>query len=221
MVGRILSLCLWIAVPLFGSSSGDRIEAIGSFSDTTASKSVRDSLEPRGYRIISNKDEILCEIWLRNGVTEQNGKEILGAIYTDLPESICIGVLSFPQGGKDFRGQSIRPGAYTLRYELLPNDGNHLGAAATRDFLLLTPVIIDSAITKVFKFDELIAMSRKTSKTHHPAVLSMTYPEIETEEDLPTVDEVADEYVVFTFGLKIKSGGRLPVALVVKGEAEQ
>ena len=37
----------------------------------------------------------------------------------------------------DIRGKVVKPGVYTLRYALQPQNGDHLGAAPNREFLLL------------------------------------------------------------------------------------
>ncbi len=53
-------------------------------------------------------------------------------------------MVRFPQGMSDYRGQSLPPGVYTLRYQLLPQDGNHMGVAPNPDFLLASPAASDS-----------------------------------------------------------------------------
>ena len=67
-----------------------------------------------------------------------------GVAYPNLAESTLIAVIHFPQAAADFRGHRIPAGFYTLRYAIMPNDGNHLGAAPNRDFLLVIPAESDT-----------------------------------------------------------------------------
>ena len=103
-------------------------------------------LDPKGYRVSLDDGSVACEIWLRNKVPAQPKKDSPGALYTQLAESALVGVISFPQPTTDYRGQSIRKGTYTLRYELIPNDGNHL-SRPNRDFVLMVPAASDENLT--------------------------------------------------------------------------
>ena len=48
-------------------------------------------------------------------------------LYGALPEGALLGVVHFPKATTDFRSQTIKAGFYTLRYGLIPQDGNHMG----------------------------------------------------------------------------------------------
>ena len=98
-------------------------------------------------------------------------------VYPQLAESTLVGVLHYPKGGSDYRGQTISAGFYTLRYELMPSDANHLGAAPNRDFLLLVPAASDADPNAVFKFPDLVALSEKATGTRHPGPLSLVQSE--------------------------------------------
>ena len=76
-----------------------------------------------------------------------------------------MGVIRFSQPAADFRGQRIPAGFYTLRYELIPNDGNHLGVAPN---LLLVPAASDADPKAQFKFEELVALSREATGQNIP-----------------------------------------------------
>jgi len=151
------------------------------------------------------------------GIAGQS-KEVAGAVYSELAESTLVGVLHFSQPGSDYRGQPIASGYYTLRYELLPNDGNHLGAAANRDFLLLVPAAADKDPATNPKPAELIELSRKASGTHHPAPLSLVQPD---NSPSPSVTKAEEDHWIFTGTTKLASGREMPIALVVKGQAQQ
>ena len=59
----------------------------------------------------------------------------------------------------DFRGQAVPGRHYTLRYQLLPQDANHLGVSPNPDFLLAIPVASDTKPDAVYPFDKLVALS--------------------------------------------------------------
>ena len=105
-----------------------------------------------------------------------------------------------------------------MRYELLPNDGNHLGAAANRDFLLLVPAAADKDPATNPKPAEVIELSRKASGTHHPAPLSLVQPD---NSPSPSVTKAEEDHWIFTGTTKLASGREMPIALVVKGQAQQ
>lgn len=84
-----------------------------------------------------------------------------------------VGVISFPKAVTDYRGQSIKAGTYTLRYALIPQDGNHMGVSSYRDFLLLIPVADDTNPSQNMTFDQVVKASRLTAGTGHPAVMML------------------------------------------------
>ncbi len=176
---------------------------------------IRNAVEAKGYRVTSDGAPV-ADIWLRTAVPTGPKKEG-GALYPELEPGTFVGVLSFPKGGSDFRGQDIPAGFYALRYELLPNDAYHMGVAPNRDFFLLVPVAADPGPSIQVKYDELVKLSAKASGTQHPAVMEMMPPHAAPQ---PTASTNPDGYVVFSAKLKTSSG-ELPFSLVVKGSAPQ
>ena len=104
---------------------------------------IRQALAAQGYRIVLDASSPLAEIWFRKSIPPQPKNASSDAVYDRLPESTLIGVLHFTRDSTDYRGQSVPAGFYTLRYALMPNDGDHLGVAPSRDFLLLVPASVD------------------------------------------------------------------------------
>lgn len=196
-----------------------KVEAIGPLTDSSVPEPLRQALAPKGQRVVLDDASIACEIWLRKDVPSQPKKEVEGALYTELAESTLVGVLHFPQASTDYRGQAIPSGFYTLRYELLPSDGNHLGAAPNRDFLLLIPAASDPDPKASFGFQELVNLSRKATGTKHPGPLNLIQPESKATEPAVTKDD--QDHWIYSAGLKLTSGKEVPFALVVKGTAQQ
>jgi hypothetical protein len=206
-----------IAVPLSAAQNG-KVETLALPTDSSIPEVVKKVLDPKGYRVTLDDGSVACEIWLRKSVPAQAKKDVAGALYSQLSESTLVGVISFPQATTDYRGQPVKPGTYTLRYELIPNDGNHLGVAPNRDFLLLVPAATDADPNAVYKFEELVNLSRKATGTRHPAPLSLVQAEAGTAA---AVSKNNEEHWIFSAGMKLASGEDLPFALVVKGTAPQ
>lgn len=207
---------------LIGSSfpaQGVRLEPLGPLTDPSVSESVRAVLDERGYRIRLAEGSVYCDIWFRRGIPLQAKADIPGALYTEWPESTLIGVISFAQATNDFRGQAIKPGIYTLRYALHPADGNHMGISPYRDFLLLVPVAEDRDASAKIPFDQLVKMSARAAGTNHPASLSLT--SAEGQKEFPSVTVGEADRVIVAVTLKTASGADRPMALIVKGIAEQ
>ena len=196
-----------------------KVESLGPPTDSSIPAALVQALDSHGQRLKLADGSTACDIWLRKSVPVQatKKKESEGLLYPELSESLLVAVVSFPQATTDFRGQPIAPGTYTLRYELIPDDGNHLGVAANRDFLLLVPVAADPDPAAVFKFDELVQMSRKATGTNHPGPMSLT--QVSGPGTALTKD--SEDHWIFSGALKLDSGKDLPFALIVKGTAAQ
>ena len=215
---KVIGLCLFLLLfPGRAFADEPKIEAIGAFAGTGVSDALKKVLEPKGYRVTLS-DGVLCEISLSTAVT--SGKnDAQGALYTWLPESTMLAVVTFPKNAIDFRKQAIKAGSYTLRSALNPVDGNHLGISPIRDFLLLTPVAVDADPSVKYKFEDLVAMSKKTTGSNHPSPMSLVAPDGITT--WPSVFEDENRHLVFAAKVKTGGGAESPIAFVIKGVAEQ
>ncbi|MGA9769287.1 MAG: hypothetical protein WBV94_09620 [Blastocatellia bacterium] len=216
-VAGLLFLLLTVSSAIRAESG--KIETIGAFMDESASEQLRKTLEPKGYRVVLADGSVVCEIWLRAGVPAANKSETAGAVYTGLAESAMIGVINYPKATNDFRGQAIKAGIYTLRYALYPTDGNHMGISPVRDFLVMIPLSVDQIPDAVYKFEDLTKLSAKASGTNHPAVSSLVMPEGAAAS--PTLAENEHGNLIFVAKVKTQAGADMPIAVIVKGRAEQ
>ena len=193
-----------------------KVETIGPPTAGVFPESVAKTLEQKGYRVALPDGTVVCEIWFRSAIATQTGRNVEGANYPELSPSQFVGAVSFPKQVSDFRGQPIKPGSYGLRYELLPNDGNHMGVAPNRDFLLLTPLADEKDPSAQLRSEQLVGLSAKASGTSHPGVFSLLPPDGDT---FPAIYKNDDGYYVFVVKLKT-TFGELPIGLVVKGQAQ-
>jgi hypothetical protein len=211
----LLDVCLVGALCSLAATQTGKIESVGPTTNSSISDAVKKALDSKGYRAILDDGSVACEIWLRSNLPAPAKKDVEGAIYP-FAESSLIGVISFPQATTDYRGQAIKAGTYTLRYELIPSDGNHLGVSQNRDFLLLLPAASDPDPDVAFKFQELVELSRHATGTRHPGPLSL----VQAKDRTPSVAKDEEEHWVFYAGVKL-GGEDFPIALVVKGTAPQ
>jgi hypothetical protein len=194
-----------------------KVESLGPPTDSGVSAAVVQVLDSQGERLKLADGSVICDVWLRKTISAQTKKQSEGLLYPELSESTLVGVISFPKATTDYRGQPVAAGTYTLRYELIPDDGNHLGVSPNRDFLLLVPAPLDSDPAAVFKFDELVQMSRKATGTNHPGPMSLTQASVLGS----ALTKDSEDHWIFSGALKLDSGKDLPFALIVKGTAAQ
>jgi hypothetical protein len=194
-----------------------KVGSIGPFDDPTASAALRDMLEKTGYRVLLPNGSVACEIWFRKSPPIAGNPIAEGAVYR-FTESELIGVIRFPKAAADFRGQQIKAGSYTLRYELSPNDGNHLGVSVNRDFVLVLPLDVDKNPQATYNMDELVVFSAKASGTQHAAPMALISPR---EMSAPSLTSTSEGWQVFSVKLKAKTGEAIPFAIVVEGSSPQ
>jgi hypothetical protein len=173
------------------------------------------AVSSQGNKVLDKDGTVIASVWPAKEVKTAK-KDVEGANYPQLDVAEFLGVIQFEQEARDFRGQTIPKGTYTLRYGLLPNDGNHMGVAPNRDFLLVLAPTSDSDPAATYTEKQLYRASEKAAGTPHPAVLSLV-----ADEGKPgTVTTTSEGFVVLHFSVT-SSDGPLPVALIVKGMAQQ
>jgi hypothetical protein len=122
---------------------------------------------------VTGPDGAFCEIWLRTNIPPAaNMNRDTGVIFGQIAEGTLIGAIHFEGNAADFHNQSIRPGIYTLRYQVQPVDASHTGVSPFRDFLLLVPAGVDLTPAPLAGND-LLDASKKASGTQHPSVWSL------------------------------------------------
>jgi hypothetical protein len=164
---RLSSAFAFCALSVFGQY---KAEPAGAPTSEVA-PAIAQALQKDGTRI-SNNGSAYCEIWFRADKPSGAKSSEENVTLPLIPQGALLGVIRFDGKGADRRGQTIKPGVYTLRYGIMPVNGDHQGAAPQRDFLLLTPASEDKDLNSTPNFDTLVAMSTKASGTPHPAVLS-------------------------------------------------
>ena len=112
------------------------------------------------------------DIWLVQKLERSAG----GTGWANVESGTLVGAMRVSGEFKEIRGKAVKPGVYTLRYGLQPQNGDHLGISTFRDFVLLSPAALDTD-PKALGFDGVVALSKEVIGTAHPASLSLDPPE--------------------------------------------
>jgi hypothetical protein len=168
-------------------------------------------VQQQGVKVLGAGGAVYCEVWLSTKVP-MGPKSTDDAITLSIPQGTLLGVIRFTGPAQDRRGQSLKPGTYTMRYSQYPVNGDHQGVAPQRDFALLVRPSDDTDPSAKPAFDALVGLSTKVSGTPHPAVLSIwgsasdKFPNFGKQNDH---DWVLDEKV-----------GDLAISIIVAGKVE-
>jgi hypothetical protein len=198
------ALALTLASGPAAFSAAGKVEKIGAFAGA-APDWVKAALEPTGYRVTLSDGTVAGEVWFRKD-------------FPGLNTGALVGVITFPKDGKDFRGQDVKAGSYTLRHAKIPEDGDHLGASPTPTFVLLIPVAEDAEPGDNLTFRKVTRLSAKASGTNHPSPMNLADTSAQTE--FPAVAGNSMGHEVFFVKLKTTAGAEVPIGLVVKGRTE-
>src|SRR5258708_11405527 len=166
------------------------------------------AFQPNGPKISKGGAPYLG-IWFRADKPAGAKSAEEGVTLPNIAQGALLAVIRFDGKGSDRRGQAIKPGVYTLRYSLIPTNGDHQGAAAQRDFVLMTPAADDKDPGATPSFEALVDMSKKASGTGHPAVMSLW----KADDGKTGLSQQGDDWVIQT---KL---GDTTIALIVIGTA--
>jgi hypothetical protein len=185
-------------------------------------KEIAEKLSAKAIRV-SRGTRTLCDVWLVEDLPIREDFKATGELLYPLTPGQLVGAIRLPRRGSDFRAQDIERGVYTLRYELQPVDGAHVGTSPTRDFLLMVAADQEKSAA-VMDTKALAKLSAAAAQSSHPALLCLR-PAAEVPETLPAMrhDERHDWRSV-VFAASAKAGdkpARLVLELVVEGHAQE
>jgi hypothetical protein len=202
-----LSLVLLIALWAAPGSAQIKAERFSAPAPDSLAAALRPLFAPDGVRV--SLDGTTLEFWWVGALP--------AAAWAQLPEGALIGAVRVTGPFKDIRGKTVKPGVYTLRYALQPQNGDHLGASPFREHLLLSPAPADTD-PKPLGFDGTVAISKQTIGASHPAALSVDPPE---SPAAPLTAHANDlDHKGLTFEIKA-TGGSLKFGLILIGVIEQ
>ena len=203
----------FVTTPVFAAAA--QVERIGPLTAPGASDALKQAVEEKGYHITLDGGWT-AEFWFARALATA-GKESPGALYPQLANGEFVAVVHFTRGSSDYRGQPIPPGFYTLRYQYLPQDANHMGVSPNPDFLLAIPVAADANPGETLPFKRLVNLSAKASGTAHPAVIAMA-----TAATPASVSKDDQGMTILTVEVPAAPPGKTEkLGIVLKGQATQ
>ena len=211
---RAKAAVLPLVLLALGALATPKVETMGPCTDAGVADGVKKVLAPQGYHVTFD-DGSIVDIWPPAQI-QTSAKTREDAAYS-LGPSLFFGVIHFAKNARDARGNAVSAGTYNLRYELQPNDGNHLGTSPTPDFLLLIPTAADTNPAQTYSFDQLIHLSEQVTGKRHPAVFNLVPVDA---IQFPSVITDSEDHTILFFKVKTQSD-ELPLALVVKGTTEE
>lgn len=167
------------------------------------------ALAKEGYAIKGADGQVYAEIWLRAGSVDGAPSAEQDVTWNTVAHGTLIGAIRYAGEGEDRRGQKIAPGLYTLRFSFYPVDGAHMGVEPSRDFLILSRADEDKDPTATPDFKALMDMSRKASRTQHPA--SIPCWKVDPGEWKAGLEASGEDWIL---SVKI---GETPISVIVKG----
>jgi len=205
----LLILGCLLSVPVYAV-----VERTGPLTTAGASPEVKQAVEDKGF-LVTLDNGWTAEFWFARALTATH-KDAAGALYPDLSNGEFVGVVSFSKGSSDYRGQAIPAGTYTLRYQYIPQDANHMGVSPNPDFLLAIPLASDTNPAETLPLKRLVALSIKTTSTPHPAVFAMA-----PAGTSGSVTKDDQGMTVLTVDVPTAAGRSEKIGIILKGQATQ
>lgn len=204
---RALSVATLLAVSCFAEF---KVESAGA--PPAEASAVSAALVKDGVKVLKDDGSVLLEMWVVAAEPKGGSSSEQNTTWSSVAHGSLLGVVKYPNRASDRRGQTIKPGTYTMRYSYFPMNGDHQGVAPQRDFALLSPVAADTDAAAKPAFDALVEMSKKASGTPHPLVLSLWK---EDKPIPPGIEAQGDEDQVLHVNI-----GSTSVSIIVVGKYE-
>jgi hypothetical protein len=229
MISRLLSRmlsCLALACALWSGSVRAEEYTLEPLAEgpTGLSPAITEAVAAKGLRL-SGKGGVICDLWLSKAIPLKANFTPNIRVQYPFQNGQLIGAIRFPEATEphDFRGQSIKPGLYTLRYGLQPDDGNHLGTSEIRDFLCACPPDADKDPKRIEKIKDVFKLSAKAAGTTHPTIFLLLAPPPKAVDKAGVSVDAEHDYVILSINADGKTGDEastVPLSLVVVGEHE-
>jgi hypothetical protein len=151
-------------------------------------------MAPAGQRIVAGGKTL--QFWWVKSMPLIPASTDVG--WSAVEEGTLLGAVTLSADFPDIRGNTMKPGIYTLRYGIEPQDGAHMGVSPYREFLLISPAAEDNSVAAL-GHDGTIALARQTIGGSHPAAWSVDPPSARNERVGSTaVNETGQTAVIFS-----------------------
>jgi hypothetical protein len=180
---------------------------------------IRAQLDPEATVVTRGTNTI--EVWLVRGLALNAPPAGRPVTWESVPSGALVGAMRVARPLRDIRGLPIRPGVYTLRFALRPEDGAHIGTSPHREFLMVGPAEADTSVEPV-GYDGAVALAQKAAGRGHPLSLSIDPPVANPPAREILTNEAGHRSVVFNVAVTHggKTAGALSFGLVLEGTYE-
>ncbi|MGF1579608.1 MAG: hypothetical protein ACFCD0_09610 [Gemmataceae bacterium] len=170
--------------------------------------------------------ELIATFWFRKSIPVRAGKDEIkkGVTYKALNDTEILGAVNFAQSWRDYRGQKISKGIYTLRFGMQPQDGDHMGTSMHPEFCVLLSAKFDPKAGHLPP-QEMAERSAASIRRSHPAVF-LLFPSKKAKGKELQLIAPADEHVALTIERNVTAGGeatdgKIGLVLAVVGRANE
>jgi hypothetical protein len=179
--------------------------------------SIRGLLQTKAIQVVSG-DKPLYEFWLAKELPLQSKPASPAKALEAVKQATLLGVVSVPAAKRDYRDDEIAASAYTIRFGLQPQDGNHSGSAEFPYFAVLVPAKFDTKPDGIKDYKELVKISAKETSTDHPVVMSLR-PAASAEGEAK-LTEPAPEHKAVRVRIPAKGGDAAAIAFEIVFEGK-
>jgi hypothetical protein len=187
-----------------------KAEPAGAPPPSELNASVVSLLNKDGLKITNGGKEV-ATVWFRSSLPAAKNDQP-NVTLTNVTQGELLGAVKVDGQWSDRRGQQIKPGVYTLRYSMFPQNGDHQGVAPQRDFLLLVRAADDTDGNANLDYGTVTKLSMKATGTPHPGVISLWKGEA---AGTPGITQAGETDQVLNTKI-----GDTPVAIIVFGKVE-
>jgi hypothetical protein len=126
-----------------------------------------------GVRVVVATGPVTLDFWWVESLALKAGSA--PPSWESVEEGALVGAVHITGDFRDIRGKVLKPGVYTLRYGIQPDNGDHLGVSPFRAFLLLSPAAGDNSPAPA-GHEGAIELSKASIGGSHPGVWSIDPP---------------------------------------------
>lgn len=141
--------------------------------------------------------------------------------WADVADGTLVGVIRVGAAWSDIRGYGMKPGVYTLRFALQPQNGDHVGVSPNREFLLVCPSALDTTPDPL-GYKGTVDLAKQTIRRSHPSALSLDPPTVAAAPLSPVTNDLGLSGLVFSVPAAApgQTAGALAFGLILKGSIQ-
>ncbi|MCI0744250.1 MAG: hypothetical protein L0Y58_02490 [Verrucomicrobia subdivision 3 bacterium] len=180
------------------------------------SEAIQKLLQPRAIQLLDGNKPVL-EYWLVKELSTQSKPESVAKSLDPIRQATVLGAVNVATPRRDYRGDDVPAGVYTMRFALQPQDGNHSGTSEFGYFGVLVPTKLDQSPDAIAGYKALMRASSKETSTDHPRIVSLR-PANSAEGEIPNLSSPAPEHKSVRVKIPGKEGEAVVFEIVYEGK---